>query len=111
MLERGMPTQLQKPVQPMNMQPQTSKFKSAFGDTDGSQINPKKQLKGSRSQLSFHDSQHLDQNQLRDVAPMTGVLGAPKNLAKRVAASLLPKITANDSDGYSNNNYGTSNSK
>ena len=49
MLERGMPTQLQKPVQPMNMQPQTSKFKSAFGDTDGSQLNPKKLLKGSKS--------------------------------------------------------------
>lgn len=89
------------------MQPQTSKFKSAFGDTDGSQINPKKHLKGSRSQLSFHDSQHLDHSQLKDVSNVGGVLGAPKNLAKRAAATLLPRVTG-QSEGYSDNNYDTS---
>ena len=45
MTERGIPAQLQanvnKIVQPLSFQPQPSKFKSAFGDKDGSQLNPK----------------------------------------------------------------------
>ena len=98
MTERGMPSQMQQSVgrvqQAMNMQPQTSKFKSAFGLQDGSQINHKQYLKGSQSQISFHDSQNIDQSELKDVsnAPTAGVTGAPKNLAKRAAATLLPKL-------------------
>jgi hypothetical protein len=54
MTERGIPVQIAADMnriqKPLTFQPQTSKFKSAFGDKDGSQINSK------QGPSSFHET-------------------------------------------------------
>jgi hypothetical protein len=88
MTERGIPAQiaadLGKVSKPLSFQPQTSKFKSAFGDKDGSQIKPK--LKDSQY-LTFHDSQPIDASKFSS-NPYDG----PRHTAQRAAALLQPKL-------------------
>lgn len=89
MTERGIPVQIAADMnriqKPLTFQPQTSKFKSAFGDKDGSQINSKQPFP-----TSFHETQAIDAARFGSVPGGAGVVqDGPRHLAQRFAAALL----------------------